>query len=238
MVIFSKTFYCNISRVPPSNDSLFYQACDSSLNFRIRLLPHRSHTHHRFILLSPSDDHENPRAIHQFSPQTWTPTRPSSRCSFSPWARVRGCGVTTFIKSSKKRPSWWRSRPNSAPCGLCRRKCRSRRFPSSWRAPLSELLTPNTPQPGRAATSCRTLTEGVNFVLIRFVSTRCSLCDQFPLLSLCRHYEYIFGSAKRSGKNKSRRHGSSDLSELQVWITSADSDCDAYPNVKSDESCE
>lgn len=48
----------------------------------------------------------------------------------------------------------------------------------------------------------------------------------------------MFGNAKRSGKNKSRRTGPSDLTELQVWITSADSDCDAYPSVKSDESCE
>lgn len=64
------------------------------------------------------------------------------------------------------------------------------------------------------------------------------LCDKLPFLSLCRYYEYMFGGAKRSGKNKSRRTGSSDLTELQVWITSPDSDCDAYPNVKSDESCE
>uniref|UniRef100_H3D7E1 Beta-hexosaminidase n=1 Tax=Tetraodon nigroviridis TaxID=99883 RepID=H3D7E1_TETNG len=53
-----------------------------------------------------------------------------------------------------------------------------------------------------------------------------------------RYYEYMFGSAKRSGKNKNRRSGASDLTELQVWITSTDSDCDAYPNVKSDESYE
>lgn len=236
MVIFLKTFYCNISQVPSSNESL------SSMWFLFKLLKtFTSASKPRpqpFILLSPSDDHENPRAIRQFSPQTWTPTRPSSHCSFSPWARVRGCIVTTLIKSSKKRPSWWRSRPNSAPCGLCRRKCRSRRFPSGWRAPLSELLTPNSPQPARAATSCRTLTEGVNFVFDSLCLDSVLLCDQFPFLSLCRHYEYIFGSAKRLGKNKSRRHGSSDLSELQVWITSPDSDCDAYPNVKSDESCE
>ncbi|XP_056875722.1 beta-hexosaminidase subunit beta isoform X2 [Takifugu flavidus] len=53
-----------------------------------------------------------------------------------------------------------------------------------------------------------------------------------------RYYEYMFGNAKRSGKSKSRRAGPSDLTELQVWITSADSDCDAYPSVKSDESYE
>eukprot|EP00066_Takifugu_rubripes_P003015 XP_003965306.1 PREDICTED: beta-hexosaminidase subunit beta isoform X2 [Takifugu rubripes] len=53
-----------------------------------------------------------------------------------------------------------------------------------------------------------------------------------------RYYEYMFGNAKRSGKNKSRRTGPTDLTELQVWITSADSDCDAYPSVKSDESYE
>lgn len=52
MVIFFKTFYCKISRAPSSNDSLFYRACDSSLNFRLHFLPHRSHAHHRFILLS------------------------------------------------------------------------------------------------------------------------------------------------------------------------------------------
>lgn len=64
------------------------------------------------------------------------------------------------------------------------------------------------------------------------------LCDKLPFLSHCRYYEYMFGSAKRSAKSRSRQTGSSDLTELQVWITSPDSDCDAYPNVKSDESCE
>ncbi|XP_029300413.1 beta-hexosaminidase subunit beta isoform X2 [Cottoperca gobio] len=53
-----------------------------------------------------------------------------------------------------------------------------------------------------------------------------------------RYYEYVFGSAKRLELRKSRRTGPSELTELQVWITSPDSDCDTYPSVASDESYE
>ncbi|XP_060917950.1 beta-hexosaminidase subunit beta isoform X1 [Labrus mixtus] len=53
-----------------------------------------------------------------------------------------------------------------------------------------------------------------------------------------RYYEYMFGSSKRQQLNKSRRTGPSELTELQVWITSPDSDCDGYPTVTSDESYE
>ncbi|XP_022048773.1 beta-hexosaminidase subunit beta isoform X2 [Acanthochromis polyacanthus] len=51
-----------------------------------------------------------------------------------------------------------------------------------------------------------------------------------------RYYEYIFGGAKRQGVGKSRRSGPSELTELRVYITSADSECDGYPSVNSDES--
>ncbi|XP_028457093.1 beta-hexosaminidase subunit beta isoform X2 [Perca flavescens] len=53
-----------------------------------------------------------------------------------------------------------------------------------------------------------------------------------------RYYEYMFGSAKRQGPRKSRRTGPSELTKLQVWITSPDSECDGYPSVTSDESYE
>ncbi|XP_078127668.1 beta-hexosaminidase subunit beta isoform X1 [Sander vitreus] len=53
-----------------------------------------------------------------------------------------------------------------------------------------------------------------------------------------RYYEYMFGIAKRQGPRKSRRTGPSELTELQVWITSPDSECDGYPSVTSDESYE
>ncbi|XP_070706246.1 beta-hexosaminidase subunit beta isoform X2 [Pempheris klunzingeri] len=53
-----------------------------------------------------------------------------------------------------------------------------------------------------------------------------------------RYYEYMFGSAKRQGLGKGRRAGPSELTELQVWITSADTECDGYPAVTSDESYE
>ncbi len=65
------------------------------------------------------------------------------------------------------------------------------------------------------------------------------LHSSFPSsVSLNRYYEYIFGVAKRQQPNKSWRAGPSELAELQVWITSPDSECDAYPSVTSDESCE
>uniref|UniRef100_A0A4W6F1E1 Beta-hexosaminidase n=1 Tax=Lates calcarifer TaxID=8187 RepID=A0A4W6F1E1_LATCA len=53
-----------------------------------------------------------------------------------------------------------------------------------------------------------------------------------------RYYEYMFGSTKKLGLSKSRRTGPSELTELQVWITSPDSECDDYPSVTSDESYE
>ncbi|KAM7392562.1 hypothetical protein PAMA_007601 [Pampus argenteus] len=54
-----------------------------------------------------------------------------------------------------------------------------------------------------------------------------------------RYYEYVFGGAKRqSGQSKTRRTDPSELTELQVWITSPEAECDAYPSVSSDESYE
>ncbi|XP_029024428.1 beta-hexosaminidase subunit beta isoform X2 [Betta splendens] len=53
-----------------------------------------------------------------------------------------------------------------------------------------------------------------------------------------RYYEYVFGSKRKTGPTKNRRTDASELTELQVWITSADSECDGYPSLKSDESYE
>ncbi|XP_032395366.1 beta-hexosaminidase subunit beta isoform X2 [Etheostoma spectabile] len=53
-----------------------------------------------------------------------------------------------------------------------------------------------------------------------------------------RYYEYMFGSVKKPGPRKSRQTVPSELTELQVWITSPDSECDSYPSVTSDESYE
>ncbi|XP_034094816.1 beta-hexosaminidase subunit beta isoform X1 [Gymnodraco acuticeps] len=53
-----------------------------------------------------------------------------------------------------------------------------------------------------------------------------------------RYYEYMFGSFKRQEGRKSRHAGPSDVTELQVWITSSESDCDSFPSVASDESYE
>ncbi|XP_034752208.1 beta-hexosaminidase subunit beta isoform X1 [Etheostoma cragini] len=53
-----------------------------------------------------------------------------------------------------------------------------------------------------------------------------------------RYYEYMFGSVRKQGPRKSRQTGPSELTELQVWITSSDSECDSYPSVTSDESYE
>ena len=57
----------------------------------------------------------------------------------------------------------------------------------------------------------------------------------FPPL---RYYEYVFGSSRRQWPGRGRQPGTSELTGLQVWITSPDSECDAYPAVTSDESCE
>ncbi|KAM9735720.1 beta-hexosaminidase subunit beta isoform 2-T2 [Menidia menidia] len=52
-----------------------------------------------------------------------------------------------------------------------------------------------------------------------------------------RCYEYMFGVKKQRG-TKSRRTGLAELTELQVWVTSPDSECDAHPSASSDESYE
>lgn len=57
-------------------------------------------------------------------------------------------------------------------------------------------------------------------------------------MSLDRYYDYMFDGAKKQWPGKNKHTGPSELGELQVWITSPDSDCDAYPSVTSDESCE
>lgn len=146
-----------------------------------------------------------------------------------------------------KSPSGPRSPPDTARCGLCRRKCRSRRFPSSWPAPASESLTPKHLQPARAAPSCRTRTDGETVAVGVYVGSVSALAtfvfSPLPSTSvrcvyLRSYYEYVFGSIKRQGSNKSRRTGLSELTELQVLITSPDSECDAYPKSTSDESCE
>ncbi|XP_058473050.1 beta-hexosaminidase subunit beta isoform X2 [Solea solea] len=53
-----------------------------------------------------------------------------------------------------------------------------------------------------------------------------------------RYYEYMFGGNKRRWHNKNRQTGPSELSQLQVWITSPDSECDGYPSITADESYE
>ncbi|XP_071384234.1 beta-hexosaminidase subunit beta isoform X2 [Centroberyx affinis] len=53
-----------------------------------------------------------------------------------------------------------------------------------------------------------------------------------------RYYEYMFGGARKTGDYRGRGSGPSELSELQVWITSPDSECDSHPSVTSDESYE
>ncbi|MFT7815626.1 beta-hexosaminidase subunit beta [Arapaima gigas] len=52
-----------------------------------------------------------------------------------------------------------------------------------------------------------------------------------------RYFEYMFGYMKKQVMNI-QTVLDSEVLELQVWITSADPECDAYPSVTSDESCE
>lgn len=141
-----------------------------------------------------------------------------------------------------------------AHCGLCRRKCRSQRFHSSWQASALKLLTPKSHPLVRAVASCRMPTGGKKLYLsFWFV---CAILISLSVFAPCciqglawfqkvspvsfnRYYEYVFGAAKRQGLGKSRRAGApSELTELQVWITSPDAECDGYPSVTSDESCE
>uniref|UniRef100_A0A8C1EUJ7 Beta-hexosaminidase n=2 Tax=Cyprinus carpio TaxID=7962 RepID=A0A8C1EUJ7_CYPCA len=52
-----------------------------------------------------------------------------------------------------------------------------------------------------------------------------------------RYFEYMFGDLKKHEKSRKKVYDS-DLAELQVWITSADPECDGYPSLQADESCE
>lgn len=111
-----------------------------------------------------------------FPPSTWS-LQWGGRCCCWLWASAGGWSTTTSMTTR-----WWRWRrtgiwcsspPNMAPCGLCRRKCRSRMFPSSWWAPASGSLTPSSRPPVRAAASSRTPTGGET---LRFDLLSLSLC--------------------------------------------------------------
>uniref|UniRef100_A0A8C2CZT6 Beta-hexosaminidase n=1 Tax=Cyprinus carpio TaxID=7962 RepID=A0A8C2CZT6_CYPCA len=52
-----------------------------------------------------------------------------------------------------------------------------------------------------------------------------------------RYFEYMFGDLKKHEKSRKKVYDS-DLAELQVWITSADPECDGYPSLQADESYE
>uniref|UniRef100_A0A672M7G3 Beta-hexosaminidase n=1 Tax=Sinocyclocheilus grahami TaxID=75366 RepID=A0A672M7G3_SINGR len=52
-----------------------------------------------------------------------------------------------------------------------------------------------------------------------------------------RYFEYIFGDLKKPEKSRKKVYDS-DLVELQVWVTSADPECDGFPSLQTDESCE
>nr|XP_055055597.1 beta-hexosaminidase subunit beta isoform X2 [Misgurnus anguillicaudatus] len=52
-----------------------------------------------------------------------------------------------------------------------------------------------------------------------------------------RYFEYIFGEVRKQDK-RSKQAFSPDLVELQVWVTSADPECDGYPSLQTDESYE
>uniref|UniRef100_A0A3B3Q3Q2 Beta-hexosaminidase n=1 Tax=Paramormyrops kingsleyae TaxID=1676925 RepID=A0A3B3Q3Q2_9TELE len=51
-----------------------------------------------------------------------------------------------------------------------------------------------------------------------------------------RYFDYTFGYSKKQWKGKVEN--TSEVSELQVWITSSDPECEQYPSVTSDESYE
>uniref|UniRef100_A0A3B3C3R6 Beta-hexosaminidase n=1 Tax=Oryzias melastigma TaxID=30732 RepID=A0A3B3C3R6_ORYME len=53
-----------------------------------------------------------------------------------------------------------------------------------------------------------------------------------------RYFDYIFGGPKKQKMSRNRRSGPTEVTELQVSITSPDSQCDGYPGVTSDESYE
>uniref|UniRef100_A0A673MNG1 Hexosaminidase B (beta polypeptide) n=1 Tax=Sinocyclocheilus rhinocerous TaxID=307959 RepID=A0A673MNG1_9TELE len=52
-----------------------------------------------------------------------------------------------------------------------------------------------------------------------------------------RYSEYVFGDLKKPEKSRKKVYDS-DLVELQVWVTSADPECDDFPSLQTDESYE
>uniref|UniRef100_A0A8C2AWC9 Beta-hexosaminidase n=1 Tax=Cyprinus carpio TaxID=7962 RepID=A0A8C2AWC9_CYPCA len=61
----------------------------------------------------------------------------------------------------------------------------------------------------------------------------CSLLEN----AFRRYFEYIFGDLKKPEKSRKKVYDS-DLVELQVWVTSADPECDGFPSLQTDESYE
>lgn len=137
-----------------------------------------------------------------------------------------------------------RSLRNTVRCGLCRRKCSSQTFHSSYPAPVFKSLTPKGHRLGRAVTSCRTPTEGTKVPLpVVFLGLREISPTVLPSrstgkgsFSLNRYYGYMFGRGRKQRTNNDS--SSWELTGLQVWITSADSECAGHPSLTSDESCE
>ncbi|XP_052448666.1 beta-hexosaminidase subunit beta [Carassius gibelio] len=59
----------------------------------------------------------------------------------------------------------------------------------------------------------------------------CSLLEN----AFRRYFEYMFGDLKKPEKSRKKVYDS-DLVELQVWVTSADPECDGFPSLQTDES--
>lgn len=87
-------------------------------------------------------------------------------CCCCPCILVWGWWTSENIKSRKNKLCTFPGLPNTALCGLCRRKSRFHRFHLSWPAPASTLLTPSCLPLARAALSCRMHTGGKCCVFI------------------------------------------------------------------------
>lgn len=129
------------------------------LHFRLRSPSHQAH---ETLTLLAAESRDSTLL------QTWARVGglPCFLCWCWPCTLVWGWWTSKNIKSRKNKLSIFPGLPNTAPCGLCRRKSRFHRFHLSWPAPASTLLTPRCRPPARAALSCRMHTGGKCCVFI------------------------------------------------------------------------
>lgn len=72
------------------------------------------------------------------------------------------------------------------------------------------------------------------------IQAHCTITNTLHTIGIvCRYFDYIFGYKKKQNtKWEPKKTFGEAVTQLQVLITSTDSECDGFPDPKADESCE